>query len=138
MAYDGARGILYTLSRNSTIQMFDLGADGESFRYVDSLDAKSLAQRLRTDGSAGRDTEALRKLDGDIAAAEKAKGGGADAELHCAVVALSPIAASLTNLMQLVLTSASGVRIYLQSVPNATNAPTARPVHLRPLFALPP
>ena len=138
LAYDAERGILYSLSRASVVQMYDLGEGGDAFRFVAAVEARALLSRLRTDGSAGRDTEALRKLDADVVAGEKARSGGADAELHCAIVAISPLAIATSNLVQLVLTTASGVRIYLQTVPAAATNPKARPVHLRPLFALPP
>ena len=118
--------------------MYDLGEGGDAFRFVAAVEARALLSRQRSDVPAGRDTEALRKLDADVVAGEKARSGGADAELHCAIVAISPLAIATSNLVQLVLTTASGVRIYLQTVPAAATNPKARPVHLRPLFALPP
>lgn len=51
LAYDAERHILYSLSRASTLQMHDLGAEGESFKYVAAIDVKSIASKLRTDGS---------------------------------------------------------------------------------------
>ena len=73
MSYDSERSILYTLSRNSTLQMYDLGESGDSFNFVATVDVRAILQRLKLDGSAGRDTEALRKLEADVIAAEKAR-----------------------------------------------------------------
>ena len=146
LSYDAERGILYALSRASTLHMYDLGTDGDGFRYVCSLEVKGLVSKLRNDGRIAGDTETQRRLEADIAAAEKAQmgteksegGGGCGTELHCAIVALAPISASLSAQMQLVVTSSSGVRVFLSTV--ATTAPNRppRPERLLPLFALPP
>ena len=117
MTFDAERRILYTLSRASTIQMYDLGEHADGFRFVASLEVRTLLARLKDEGLSRGDTEALRKLQADVTASEKAAksaGASSDAELHCALVALSPISVALSDLVQMVLTSASGVRIYLQ------------------------
>ena len=138
LCFDEGRQILYTLSRASTLTMYDLGADGEGFRCVASLGARDLAARLRSDGMV-RDPEALAKLEKDLAEAEKAqKAHAADAELKCALVSISTVAPALSHVCQLLLTSASGVRIYIQTVTAAAADAAARPLHIKPLYALLP
>ena len=89
--------------------------------------------------SGGAASAALKKFDEDIKSAnEKRAKNQPDAELHCALVALSPLGVAVSNIVQLVLMTSSGVRIYVQTVKAAATNPQARPVDIRPLCALPP
>ena len=77
MAYDAERGILYTLSRASTIQMYDLGADGEGFKFVESKAVADVEMRLSSGegligrGSGGAASHALTCIIGRLPAAPK-------------------------------------------------------------------
>ena len=136
MALDDERNILYCLTRASTIDVYDLGADGESIKWVASLDVQTMLKRLRTSGSRTPPKKPLELLQADVnkslgktaaggvpaagaaaAAAAAAPLGGEDKELLAALVSIAPVATSLSTETQLVATSASGVRVFFRTTP---------------------
>ena len=137
LVYDAERKLLYTLSRASTLQLFDLGGDGEGpVRFVTRLEAKKLAADLRSHGHV-RDAPINAKVDQDIKEGEQYKEG------QTAFVALAPLPSALSKQLQLVITTVSGVRVYLavvdaneKGLESAPDSPRA--ARLKPLYALPP
>jgi nuclear pore complex protein Nup155 len=137
LVYDAERSLLYTLSRASTLQLFDLGWDGEGpVRFVARLEAQKLAADLRSQSKV-RDAPIYAKVDKDIKEGEQNKEG------QTAFVALAPLPSALSKQLQLVITTVSGVRVYLEVVDangkvleSAPDSPRA--ARVKPLYALPP
>jgi nuclear pore complex protein Nup155 len=137
LVYDAERSLLYTLSRASTLQLFDLGWDGEGpVRFVARLEAPKLAADLRSQSKV-RDAPIYAKVDKDIKEGEQYQEG------QTAFVALAPLPSALSKQLQLVITTVSGVRVYLEVVDangkGLESAPDSpRAARLKPLYALPP
>jgi len=113
-----------------------LGERGDSLRYVASLEARALHARLRTHGKVPGDSKTMQTLFKDIEAAEAS--GAQARELTPALVSMAQVPTSVSSMMQLVLVSASGVRVAVSVVPGTADGRRPRPAELRPLFAVAP
>ena len=103
MNIDCERFILYTLSKSSTVQMYDLGAEGDGFAHVASMTAAELLAGLSK--GPGRDSDALRQLGEDVKASIRAAEQGrlnptGETELINALVSLAPVPSCDSQQMQ--------------------------------------
>ncbi|CAL8471349.1 g10891 [Coccomyxa elongata] len=115
IAIDAERNILYTRSQNSSIQVFDLGADGKEFRKVAEV-TDFIKQAERAAG--GRD------IFGGRSSADR-KGA--------AVVHIAPISASESSRLHMLAVTADGRRVYFSATDASGPGPARaqRPTHLR-------